>query len=61
MISNGFAGIENNLMRRMLLVICFPFMFFFLPPLAIVEGVWKGFKESFTFAKDLCVACKEIW
>ena len=61
MISYSFATIQNKWLRRVLLVVCFPFMFFFLPPIAVLDGLWQGFKESITFAKDLCIAMKEIW
>jgi hypothetical protein len=62
MVNNyGFHCIENKIIRRVVMVVCFPFMFFLLPPIAVVEGMWNGFKESLTFAKEICVAVKELW
>ena len=57
----GFDNIRNKWLRRLAIVVCYPVMVIFLPPIPIIEGAWKGFVESFTFAKDLTVAFKELW
>ena len=57
----GFENIQNKWLRRLAIVMCYPIMVVVLPPIPILEGAWKGFVESFSFAKDLTIAFKELW